>query len=69
MRVQCLLLVFLALNGVTEAYTFAAMNHKQLHWSLLEFLFPLNGISSLSLCPIIEYSFLSYNICITFVAN
>ncbi|KAA0185871.1 hypothetical protein HAZT_HAZT002318 [Hyalella azteca] len=32
MRAQCLLLVFLALNGVTEAYTFAAMNHKQLHW-------------------------------------
>ncbi|KAF2362845.1 RFT1 [Trinorchestia longiramus] len=32
MRAQCLLLVFLALNGVTEAYTFAALDHTQLHW-------------------------------------
>lgn len=31
MRAQCVLLVFLALNGVTEAYTFAAMSHQQLN--------------------------------------
>lgn len=30
MRAQCFFVVFLAVNGITEAYTFAAMNDKEL---------------------------------------
>lgn len=32
MRAQCFYVIFLAVNGITEAYTFASMDDSQLSW-------------------------------------